>query len=185
MENLEEETEFDPLEDYEGFYKELQKETPRGAVIVGAAFLDAGLREILANFLIDEKNAVDELIGSEEKVDCPLSFFGARIKAAYCLGLISKDERDDLNLIRRVRNRFAHKLHDLSIDDKKIIDWCNSLQTPKGLLLDCHSHRDLFLWSVVLLSRLLRLRALQCKEEQRTLAKGFETTQVIRASGKD
>ncbi len=72
-----------PAEDFRGFFEEFQNESPRAAVILGAAFLDAQLRELLANFMIDQKSVVDELIGSESKPDRPLSAFSARIRAAY------------------------------------------------------------------------------------------------------
>jgi mannitol operon repressor len=182
---MDNELEVEPLKDYKGFLEELQKESPRAAVIVGGAFLDAQLQKLLAKFLINEKNAVNELLGNEDKADRPLSAFSARIKAAYCLGLISKDERDDLNLIRRIRNRFAHRLHDLSFDDKEIVDWCNSLQIPRGFPMDYQSHGDLFMVGVTLLSSRLGLRIVKAEKERRVVPKGFELKQVIRAGGQE
>lgn len=173
-------TELNQVEDYQGFLKEFQNESPRAAVIVGAAFLDAQLRKLLANFLIDQKKAVDELLGNEDKPDRPLSAFSARIRAAYCLGLISKDERDDLHIIKRVRNRFAHRLHDLSFDDKEIVNWCNSLQIPKKLSMAIDSHRDLFVIAVSMLSNQLALRALKAAKEQRVVLRGFKFAKVIK-----
>src|ERR1700674_3014369 len=95
-----------PLSDWKGFYEELQSEKPRAAVIIAAAFMDGWLRQLIANFMVDDAKAVDNLLGAENNSDCPLSSFSARIRASYCLGLISMDEYDDLNTIRKIRNQF-------------------------------------------------------------------------------
>lgn len=171
----------EPSKDWEGFLNELQNETPRASVIVGAAFLDARLHELLSNFLIEDKRAVQDLLGSDKKADRPLSAFSARINAAYCLGLISQIERDDLHLIRRIRNRFAHRLHDLSFDDDEIINWCHSLKIPKNVLLPeiSHSHRILFITGVTLLAQQIALRALQASRKRLKRPKPFEVIKEI------
>jgi DNA-binding MltR family transcriptional regulator len=179
---MENEPEFNPAEDYEGFLEEFQNESPRAAAIIGAAFLDEQLRKLLVSFLVDRKRAVDELIGNENRSNRPLSAFSARIRAAYCLGLISKDERDDLHMIRRIRNRFAHRLHDLSFDDKEIVDRCNSLEIPRSLPLDFDSHRDKFVIAVHLLSNRLALRVPQAAKERRVVPRGFRLGQVVRVT---
>lgn len=44
-----------------------------------------------------------------------------------CLGLIYKPVRDDLNLVRKIRNEFAHNLY-ASFEDEKIESWCSGLK---------------------------------------------------------
>ncbi len=84
---------------------ELIKESDRGVILVGAAMLDVRLeRAILARLRDDEKVAC-ELFGP----DRPLGSFGAKIKLAYLLGLLTDEERRELDLVRRVRNRAAHE----------------------------------------------------------------------------
>lgn len=172
-----------PLSDWKGFYEELQSEKPRAAVIIAAAFMDGWLRQLIANFMVDDAKAVDDLLGAENNSDCPLSSFSARIKASYCLGLISKDEYDDLNTIRKIRNQFAHRMHDLSFDDEKIVTWCNSLQIPKEIISALtdfpKSHKTMFLVGVSMLTSRLALRALGAGRYKRTVPKGFELAQVI------
>jgi DNA-binding MltR family transcriptional regulator len=97
---MKEELEYDPSKDFKEFFEELQRETPRAAVILGAAFLDEQLYTVLSSFLIKNKKAVGHLL----KPEGPLSTFGARIEAAYCLGLLTENGRKDLNLIRKIRN---------------------------------------------------------------------------------
>ena len=110
------------LDDYnwKEFFEEFQNETPRAAAIISGAFLDSLLRDLLASFMINERKTVDELLGTEKNSDTPLGSFGARITTAYCLGLISKIELNDLRQIKNIRNRFAHKLHGYSFDDKDL-----------------------------------------------------------------
>jgi DNA-binding MltR family transcriptional regulator len=64
--------------------------------------MDGWVRRLLEKGMVNDLKVVDALLGSEENADCPLSSFSSRIKAAYCLGLVSKHEYDDLNLIRKI-----------------------------------------------------------------------------------
>ena len=151
--------------------------------------MDGWLRQLIANFMIEDSKVVDELLGTDDNADRPLSTFSSRIKTAYCLGLISKDEFDDLNIIRRIRNRFAHKMHGYSFDDEEIVNWCNSLQIPRvilnGLTNFPHSHADKFLVGVSLLASRLALRAIGIQKERRATAKGFTLAKTVRAEGEN
>ena len=143
------------------------------AVVLGAAFLDEHLRQVLANFVIDDKKATAELLENNG----PLSTFSARTRAAYSLGLINKEERDDLNLIRKIRNRFAHDLHDLTFEDQNIVSWCYSLQLPKRLLSEMITEPgDLFIVAVAIHAQRIALLAIEIKMERR--AKHRPTTIV-------
>ena len=95
----------------------------RAMVIVGAAFLDTQLEHIVLNFLVDDEKEVAKLI----QYDQPLGTYGGRISALYCLGLIGPVVRDDLRLVGKIRNRFAHNLH-ATFDDQAIQSWCNLLK---------------------------------------------------------
>jgi DNA-binding MltR family transcriptional regulator len=48
-----------------------------------------------------------------------LGTFAARIAAAYSMGLISDLEYKDCELIRKIRNEFAHKVHMSFKDDRE------------------------------------------------------------------
>jgi DNA-binding MltR family transcriptional regulator len=100
-----------------------EEQNDRALVIVGAAFLDTLLANILITFLIDDEKEVEKLL----QYDQPLGTYGNRIGAAYCLGLIGKTVRDDLRLVGKIRNRFAHDLY-ASFEDQKIQSWCSSLR---------------------------------------------------------
>jgi hypothetical protein len=66
---------FAKSKDFQGFLDEFQEENDRSAAIIGAAFLDEHLKQLLANFMVDNPNEVKELLSSES----PLGSFGARI----------------------------------------------------------------------------------------------------------
>jgi len=165
------------------FFGEFQKETPRSAVIISGAFLDSLLRDLLASFMIDDNKAVDELLGTESYSETPLGSFGARIKTAYCLGLISKLEYNDLKLKKNIRNRFAHILHGYSFDDKEILKWCDNLQTPE-IFKDAfqsivETHRDKYVFTVSILSTQLGLKILGVQNERKVVRKDMQLGQVV------
>jgi DNA-binding MltR family transcriptional regulator len=110
----------------------------------------------------------------------------ARIRAAYCLGLITKDQYDDLNLIRRIRNKFAHRLHDLSFKDKEILDWCNSLKMPKKTIPRdwSASHADIFVAAVAILSTQLELEALDAQRHRRAVPHGADSAKKLKSTYK-
>lgn len=58
----------------------------------------------------------------------------------YCLGLIDKIIKDDLNLARKIRNEFAHDLY-ASFESDKIKNWCLQLKLHK-ILVTSHPPQD-------------------------------------------
>jgi hypothetical protein len=114
----------------------------RALAIVGATFLDTQLEHVARAFLVEDASEVDKLLSYDQ----PLGTFGNRIRTAYCLGLISKTIRDDLRLVAKIRNRFAHDLV-CSFDSDPIRSWAIELKwhrkaymtPPPGV-----SPRDLF-----------------------------------------
>jgi mannitol operon repressor len=110
------------LKHFGEFLEEFNKETERGAALAAAAFIDDLLQRILTAFLLNKSSADKLLSGSA----APVGTFSARIAAARALGLISETERHQIELIRKVRNEFAHQVK-MSFDDKKIEGLCSSM----------------------------------------------------------
>ncbi len=98
----------------------------RAIVIIGGSFLDIILDHILLAFFPEDDSEVERLI----QYDQPLGTFGGKVRMAYCLGLIEKIVKDDLKLIGKIRNKFAHDLY-VSFDDKIIMSWCHELKWYK------------------------------------------------------
>jgi hypothetical protein len=111
------------LQDYLPYLEEVGKESPRGKVLVSTGFMEEVLKEILCAFLIESK-VVEQLF---EGGNAPLGTFSARAKLAFTLGLISEKEFQDIDLIRKIRNEFAHNVK-ASFDDPVIGSRCKLLQ---------------------------------------------------------
>jgi len=183
------ETKVDPLTDWKGFYEEIQNESARGAVIIASAFLDTQLRNLISKSLIDDPKVVDELLGAEDKPDRPLSSFSSRIKAAYCLGLISKSMYYDLDTIRKIRNKFAHKMHGYTFDEPEIVSWCKSLKLAK-MITDAiphfpNTHGAMFLLGVTQLASWLALKTIEVEQARKSGPRDPETAQAVRVENEN
>jgi len=109
------------------FFKEIRGQSDRAAAVIGASVLDELLRAVLTDFFVYDKKRLSALLGNSG----PLGTFSSRIDVSFCLGLISKQELDDLHIIRGIRNDFAHKLIKTSFDEAPIKDKCLSLKMYK------------------------------------------------------
>ncbi|WP_432746080.1 MltR family transcriptional regulator [Methylobacter sp. G7] len=116
------------LNDFDGWFNEINTiRDDRGAAILAAAYLDAYLEEILIAFIIDDEKCKEKLFGSAGV----MSTFETRAHIAYGLGLISNNEKEDCVIIAKIRNKFAHQLHNRSFKDDDIKSVCNNLRTLK------------------------------------------------------
>lgn len=75
-------------------------------VIIAASMLDEALGEAIGFVLLGGSKSRELLMGW----DRPLSTFSARIHMGYALGLFGEKTHRDLNLIREIRNDFAHTI---------------------------------------------------------------------------
>jgi DNA-binding MltR family transcriptional regulator len=106
--------------------KEFQGETDRAAAVLSAAYLDHLLERLIAAAMALEYKQVDGLLYRDGYG--PLGTFSAKISVAYCLGLLDRNQRSDLDIIRYVRNRFAHRFTDLTFEHSEIADRCLNLK---------------------------------------------------------
>lgn len=69
-----------------------------------------------------------------------LGSFAVKIQLAYMLGLIAKDTYRDLDILRKVRNDFAHNVKVKTFDDQRISNRIKSMHVYKVLvgLRDTH-----------------------------------------------
>lgn len=102
----------------------------RAIVILGASFLDYTLEHILLGFFPTDEPKVNTLLNFDQ----PLGTFGNRVRMIYCLGLIDKVIKDDLKLIGKIRNKFAHDL-DASFENDQIKSWCEKLKWHKTSMM--------------------------------------------------
>lgn len=107
----------------ESFRSALTSESDRGCALFAAAYLNVCLSDLLYVSLVENKRIEDDLF----KGTAPLAAFSSRIKLAYYLGLISMGCRRDLDIIRNIRNTFAHDPEVVSFQTESIRDRCKSL----------------------------------------------------------
>jgi DNA-binding MltR family transcriptional regulator len=145
-------------QDFKGLIEEFKSESDRSAAIVGSAYLDTKLAEYIASFLVNDSTEVNKLLGIQRDkvgIETPLGAFGARIRAAYCLGLLTRQQYHDLQTIQKIRNEFAHGLHGLSFSDEWMTTQCRGLLLPQQKLSaeshSFHTSKDLFLLTLATL----------------------------------
>lgn len=97
----------------------LLKESDRGCVILGAAMLDELLEELLTSFCRQAPQDVKSSVKPLFRGFAPLSTFSARIQVAYALGILPNHVRDDLEIIRRIRNDCAHDWEQLDFSEPR------------------------------------------------------------------
>ena len=105
---------------------ELEGENERSAAIVGAAWLDELLAELIATALRQD-DVSKRLLDPEAQG--PISGYSTRVRVAYALSLINVEHMEDLILVGRIRNLFAHKVHRSSFDNETVRKYCTKLKT--------------------------------------------------------
>lgn len=109
------------------FVDYLTKESDRGAALLAGADLDVALEEILTGHFDKELNAEDvNLIFGESG---PLVAFASKIRIAYAMGFYGPVTRDDLLLIARIRNVFAHSAKNIAFDNTLIEGNCKHMRS--------------------------------------------------------
>ncbi|MGH2639103.1 MAG: hypothetical protein ACRDF4_07480, partial [Rhabdochlamydiaceae bacterium] len=114
-------------DDYQAFFDECFNNAmpgpngDRAMAILGAAFLDERLYHLLDNFMLEDSS-------SKELLKRDILDFGSRIELSYALGLIGPEMKLDLNLVRKIRNSFAHDLHGRCFEDSDIKERCAKLR---------------------------------------------------------
>lgn len=104
----EERTSLDRLNRFLGL---IGKQDERAMVLSLATFLEDSLGRLLVAYFRRCK-ATKDLI---EGFNAPLGTFGSRIKAAYAFGLTTEEQFKDMEILRKVRNHFAHDWEGVSL----------------------------------------------------------------------
>jgi mannitol operon repressor len=135
----------------------------RATAIVAGANLEESLGELLSQFMVEGQE-------SKRLTRDNLRDLGSRIRFAHSFGLVSKHEFKDLDIVRKVRNHFAHERM-CSFEDRKVVDLCNNFCIPgqRPDLFDGLSPYETFEAVVLVLSENLSERAWQAKKARCTI----------------
>jgi hypothetical protein len=92
------------------------RDSDRAVAIWAGSFVETHLKNYLACRLRTgkETQALFDTYG-------PLSTFAGCIGVAYAIRLLNKPQRDDLDLIRRIRNHFAHHPYEATFTDEEVV----------------------------------------------------------------
>lgn len=101
------------IQEITDFVKGLAREGERAAVVLGAARLDVALELLLKKLMHHHPGGSDNLF----EPDRPLGSFSAKIALAYRLGVIDSNFEHALQMIRKIRNAFAHSTTVSSLSD--------------------------------------------------------------------
>jgi hypothetical protein len=102
--------------------RELKAQSDRGAAIIAASLLEQLLEDaIVARFRPLLKGQKELLFGPMR----PLSSFSAKIELGYAIGLYGEVAHKNFDMIRDVRNKFAHVFDVLSFDHPDVVELVN------------------------------------------------------------
>ena len=121
------------MEEWAQIAQEIAGVSDRSAAILVAAHVDVALSHLIEAelFLPLEEDALKPLY----ERDGALSTFFSKIVLGYAMFLYDDKTRDDLEVIRRVRNAFSHVRRSISFDTAEIVEECKKLQT-----MNDHTH---------------------------------------------
>lgn len=152
------------------FAQELHAESDRGMALSGTAYLDDRLGKLIEAYLTPDTN-IAKLIWESTS---PLGTFSARIAMARALGLIADKERNELNMLRKVRNLFAHDFK-VQMADSVVVGTMGNfreitevLWSDMATLLDvkfAETPRDRFFHAVMRLAHQLDVRKWVIEDE--------------------
>lgn len=101
--------------------RSMEKESDAGAVLLCSGLVEDALYELLIKSTValskPDHSALFDGIG-------PLATFSSRINVSYCFGLIGPHTRDNLNIVREIRNAFAHSKTTIGFSTPEVVAVC-------------------------------------------------------------
>ncbi|MCK5267813.1 MAG: hypothetical protein KAR07_06585 [Spirochaetes bacterium] len=115
------------LSDYDEIVGLYNKETPRAVVILASSYVEYFLGKYLKSFMVKDIREKELFEGFG-----PFSSFAQRIEASYAFGIITKEEKNDLLIIKKIRNFFAHYPKKISFRNHEFKKLCSTLSRSKS-----------------------------------------------------
>jgi DNA-binding MltR family transcriptional regulator len=111
------------LGNYNEMVQVFHNESDRGAAVLAGSYIDAVLKKYL-EFSMDFKSGASEMF----EANGPLATFSQRIKVALAFGKIAPSPAKTLDLVRKIRNHFAHHPIEASFDESPVKEWVETLR---------------------------------------------------------
>jgi hypothetical protein len=120
-----------PLSDEEmtAYFEAMKTESDRIVAIRASSFVEHELTILLRTGMREMTETEEETLFF--KAHSTFSAFSDRIDAADAFGLITLEQTKELDIIRRVRNTFAHAVVHLVFDNPLIKEECDKLSIAK------------------------------------------------------
>lgn len=99
-------------------------ESDRGAALLAGSFVEHSLGTYLRSKMVNPEKANELFDGAG-----PLATFSQRIAIGYAFGFLPEEQKIDLELIRRIRNHFAHHPMETSFQTSEIQQRASQLST--------------------------------------------------------
>jgi len=107
------------------FFDYLTTAEDRAFAIIAATALEDAIELAIRNKMI--RHELRDLFGSDK----PLGSFNAKVHMAFALGIIGPKSCDDLEVIRLVRNAFAHNGQKIDFNTPAVALACERLTMPE------------------------------------------------------
>jgi DNA-binding MltR family transcriptional regulator len=105
------------------FLKLVGTQNDYGMVLSLATFIEDTLGRVLLAYFRDCK-ATKELVSG---FNAPLGTLSSRIKAGYAFGLLTKEQFEDMEILRNIRNKFAHNWQGIDLGNPDIMSLIGKL----------------------------------------------------------
>jgi hypothetical protein len=139
------------------FRRSLSLESDRGCALMSAAFLEVELENELKHLLVKNSKIIDKIF----EFNGPLGNFSSKISMAFALGLINRNTLNELDLIRKIRNKFAHEHQPISFDNETLVPLIKKMN--QNVYVEFSTHRERFIrTSIFLLSSIHSISLYQC-----------------------
>jgi DNA-binding MltR family transcriptional regulator len=156
----------------------LREQQPITTAILGAVMVEHELERLIRSKLKHQDNETWKMLIADNG---PLRSFYTKIAMGYALGIYDKNMRGDLNIVRSIRNAFAHSKKLIQFDDLAVIGELRKATRsaiPKGMWKAKGSDILLYKSLCIRLSlKLIRIYSRRMKSTKHTPT----TSEVIKA----
>lgn len=119
------------IQEFKDFRMSLLAESDRGSVLMAAAFIEDKITQLLETYMVQNKKIQEKIFNGNGA----LATFSSKIDMSFLLGLLAKNIYNDLGILRKLRNDFAHNAKSITFQTDYIKNRCNSLQVVSKVAL--------------------------------------------------
>jgi Domain of unknown function (DUF4145) len=113
-------------DDFSAVWEEIHNYPARASAIASAALLEDALRWAIEQRVVDYL-CPDDLCDIFSNAGAPLCSLHAKIVMGYALGIYGPKARNDLRVIKGIRNAFAHAPRSITFETAEIVSECEHL----------------------------------------------------------